>query len=71
MDLKFKYCGGCKLSLSLDKFGKDKYRSSGLTTRCKECKNTAGRIYSHNHPEMKEKNIMQTLQENVNIKTIN
>ena len=41
---QYKTCSKCNKSLSLDKFGKDKYKSSGLTTQCKACRNTQKKL---------------------------
>lgn len=50
-----KYCSGCDSDLDLLRFGKDKYRKDGLTSRCKECRNKVNRKYMENNPEMRLK----------------
>lgn len=44
-ELKTKICSKatCQKEKSINEFGKDKHRPDGLTSACKECKNTQGR----------------------------
>jgi len=44
-----KICTKCKKYKSLTEFVKDKYKKSGYTSDCKECRSIAGKIYSKSH----------------------
>lgn len=46
-----KYCGGCKTVKLEEEFGKDKHRTSGLTSQCKVCRNVRCSKYRKDHPE--------------------
>lgn len=50
-----KYCSGCDKDLDFSKFGKDKYRHDGRTSKCKKCRNTYNRRYCKDNPDMKKK----------------
>lgn len=45
------YCSGCQQHLTLSSFGKDKYRSSGLTSKCKKCRNAVGKKWCLENPD--------------------
>lgn len=54
-ELGTKFCHKCSTVKSETAFGKDKHRSDGLTTRCKDCRNKANIEYFSKHPEVREK----------------
>lgn len=41
---QYKTCSKCNRSLSFNEFGKDRYKSSGLTSQCKSCRNAHKRL---------------------------
>jgi hypothetical protein len=46
-----KFCNKCKQFKSLDAFGKDKSRKSGLTSACKICRNPESKKWRDNNKE--------------------
>lgn len=51
LNLEFKVCYKCKLSLSIDNFHKDPSRKDGLLNRCKGCLAKHGKEYYQNNPD--------------------
>src|ERR1035437_7038507 len=49
-----KHCNSCNLDKELTEFGKDKYRSDGFTSKCKQCRNIVYKKYRKSHPEMQK-----------------
>lgn len=46
-----KFCPKCKEEKSLSDFGKDRYKKSGLTSRCKTCMAATSRNYREANPD--------------------
>jgi hypothetical protein len=51
MSIETKFCPSCKLSKSVDYFGKNKNRSDNLQVYCKECYNSKSRLEKQKHKE--------------------
>jgi hypothetical protein len=54
-DGTLRHCSGCDRFLSFDKFAKDRNRKSGLTSKCKECRNKVNSEYWKANPEFRKK----------------
>lgn len=60
-----KTCTGCKVSKSLDLFGKDKNKKSGYTSRCKDCMANSSRSYRAANPDKSRKITFEYRQRNL------